>query len=547
MGLVSNIMALPASVRASEFRGESAWLNDMGDIGYETTSGISVGPNNAIGLSAVFAAVRRLAEDVSGLPLKAYRRIPGGGKQQASDDPRHATRSGRMINLYDLVHKRPNDEMGSMKFRQILIWWAVLYGNAYAEIIDNGGYAVELVPIHPHRVTPRRDDGGRMYYRVTNEGDQATNLDPGKIIHLCGISDDGMVGLMIPMLGRNSFGVYMAAERFAGKYFGAGATLKGVVLSDKPFKDQAARQEYISAFNSQFNHNKWMMLDDGATVQELGSDPEKSQLVEVLKFRIEDVARWVGIPPVKIGHNQNTPYTNVESLNQQYFLDGMKPWALRIEEECNLKLIPDGEPDLFVEHVVEALMWADAKTRAEVMNLGIRGGWRNPNEARDIHNLNPIPGGDRFRVETNLAIVDENGDPQPVGGKPEAAAPRPMGAPRDNAEAVKVAMMPTMVSVSERIIDREVKALTNKKSVSRSWIDDFYNKHRSFIVEVVSPPLMTMARLCGTDATGAAERYADEHVAESRGRIKANEDPGKWPIDRPAWMAKHLTDEVCHE
>lgn len=547
MGFLTSMM-LPArsAVRESEFHGEAAWLADTGDFGAATPAGVRVSPGNAITLSAVFASARAIAEDVAGLPLKAYRRLPGGGKEPANKDPTRAAPGGLMVNLYRLVHDRPNHEMGSFRFRSLMIWWALVYGNAYAQILRVDGYPVAMVPIHPGKVSPKRDDTGEMYYQITDlSGSNTKTLGARDVFHLMGITDDGMLGHVISNIGRNSFGVYMAAERYTGTYFGSGATLKGVVSFDGDFKTAEARAEYISRFNSSYNNNKWLLADNGAKINQLGSDPEKAQLVETLRFRIEDVARWFRVPPVIIGHNTATPYANIEPLNQMYWLTGMKPWALRIEEEGNNKLIAEKESaDLFIEHVVEALMWADAKTRAEVQNLRIRGGWGNPNEAREVHNMNPIPGGDKFRIEQNLALLDDDGVPAAVN-RPAGPPGQPVP-PMNNRDAVKLAMMPALVALSERLVAREFKAISATKSATPDWLGKFYAGHRSWIVSEVGPVIDSMARLAGTDPAGIADRFADQHVGESRRRIEASDDPARWMIDRPAWMASYIGDEVCN-
>ncbi len=555
MGILTDTFA----ISESELRGEAAWLADVGDIGMSTSSGEKISPANVITLSAVFASARNIAEDVARLPLKAYRRVDKGGKVSAADDPRSAAPDGRMVNLYSLVHDKPSVELTNLRHRSLLVWWALLRGNAYAEIVMNNGVPVDLPPTHPDRVRVMRDSDNRLFYRVRNKlGEKETDIPARNMIHIRGISDDGVMGHIIPLVGKDSFGVYMAAERFTGSFFGNGATLAGVLTFENDFKTQASREAYINAFNAKYagahNANKWMLADFGAKVEQLTANPKNSQLIETLGFRIEDVARWFRIPPVKIGHNTNTPYTNVESLGRDYHMDGIMPWTIRIEEEYNDKLVPVNDTDLFVEHVVEALMWADTKTRTEVHNMRITGGWESRNEARAIENKNPIPGGDQFVMMQNMAIVDDDGKPEPVNTPtpptpPDAPAPPgTSGGGGKDSEAIKASSMPIFVDAAERVIDREAKALAGKKKWTFENLDEFYRGHHRHVVTAFTPVLVTMGKLVGSDVTGMAERYADMHVGESRRRLAADEDPSGWMIDRPAWIARHLTDlVVCNE
>lgn len=549
MGLMSNLFGKPAAITQSEMRGPEAWLYDVGGDRTFTSAGVEVGTNNAITLSAVFASARAIAEDVACLPLKAYRRLEGGGKESAADEERwRSPVLNRQVNTYDLVHDEPNPEMTDLTFRSLLLWHAILWGNGYAEIERSGGREVALWPLHPATVQSKRDSNGALYYEVRQRG--GANTQPRRIasrdmIHVSGISDDGIVGLMITKYASESLGVYLAAERFTGKFFGNGATLSGVITFDQDFKTPEARKLYIDGFNNLFggsaNSHKWILADSGAKINTISSDPEKSQLVDTLRFRIEDVARWFRVPPVIIGHNTATPYTNIEPLGQMYLKFGLKPWAKRIEKEFKRKLLGD-RPEMFIEHVVNALMWADAKTRAEYYNLGIRGGWLLPNESRDFENMNPYPGGDRFRVEQNLAVIDEQGRPEQVN-RPAAASD---AAQALDVEAAKLHAMPVFVDAAERMIAREVKAFGAKKNPDAAWVDKFYEGHRKEVAAAFVAPIAALSSMAGAVACGLAERYADMHVGESRRRLQEGEQPDTWMTERPAWIARFLTDEVCN-
>lgn len=65
--------------------------------GNASTSGISVTPETAIRVAAVFACVRVLSETLASLPLITYRRLPNGGKERATDHY-----------IYKKLHESPN-------------------------------------------------------------------------------------------------------------------------------------------------------------------------------------------------------------------------------------------------------------------------------------------------------------------------------------------------------------------------------------------------------------------------------------------------------
>ena len=89
--------------------------------GPETNAGARVDHNTAMGIPAVWACTRIIAETIASLPLFLYTR-KGRGKDRAASHP-----------LYTLLHDRPNPEMSAMSFRETQTYHLLHWGNCYAE------------------------------------------------------------------------------------------------------------------------------------------------------------------------------------------------------------------------------------------------------------------------------------------------------------------------------------------------------------------------------------------------------------------------------
>lgn len=556
MSWLSNLIK-PHAISDSEMRGENAWLYDLGESSYQTSSGIRVTDDNFLSLSGVYAAARAISEDVAAMPLKVYRKLPQGGKEVASDEPKWLSEPlGFNVNLHKLLHKCSNPYMTNITYRSLLVWWATLYGNGIAEIkYDDARRPIAFYPIHPHIVDVEYNQEVGVWYDIREDrfGGKRRRLYSEDVIHIKGPSNDGIVGDLINKRAAEAYGIYLAAERTSASFFGRGATLAGLISFEQSFKTKEARQAYREEFNRQYtgasNAGRWMITDGNAKVQPFSVDPERAQMLDSIRFRIEDVARWFRVPPVILGHNTSTPYANIQPLGQFYYNFGLKPWAIRIEQEHDRKLIYDD--DMFVEHVVDSLMWADPKTRTEVHAMRIRSGLATPNEAREVENMNPYEGGDRFRVEQNLALLNEDGEPEQANTPTESTAPNDSQDAEDSigsTEETQAAMMPVFVDAAERLIRREARAYQSKKNPTPDWLDSFYVGHREAVVESIRPAATMAKKLLGskTDINRLLSRYADMHVLESRRRLSEGEDPAAWIIDRPAWIARHLTDEVSN-
>ena len=125
--------------------------------GANTATGLNVNEYTALQSVAVLACVRILAETIASLPLKVYER-QAKGRRLATDH-----------HLYPILHKRPNPEMSSYKFKETLQGHLCTWGNAYSEIEWNmsNGTVKALWPLRPDRMTVTRENGKLWYvYRL---------------------------------------------------------------------------------------------------------------------------------------------------------------------------------------------------------------------------------------------------------------------------------------------------------------------------------------------------------------------------------------------
>ena len=142
--------------------GYDLWGTDFDALGTSNASRINVTPENSLKVAALLACVRLKSESLASLPWHVYRRIPGGGKEVA-DTP-----------LNEVLSLSPNSWQSSFEFRELMHSWVLLWGAAFAKIkVGRRGAVDELIPLHPSRMTVRRQANGRLrYYYADPEGGQ---------------------------------------------------------------------------------------------------------------------------------------------------------------------------------------------------------------------------------------------------------------------------------------------------------------------------------------------------------------------------------------
>lgn len=118
--------------------------------------------DSALNYSAVWCATRLMCGIGSSFPLPLFRRTGPNSQRKVYDHP-----------VYRLLNVAPNPEMTAVSFRSVMWQWQINWGNAFAEIVREGGTPeaplLALWPIHPARVAIHRDPYGDMFYRVQNE------------------------------------------------------------------------------------------------------------------------------------------------------------------------------------------------------------------------------------------------------------------------------------------------------------------------------------------------------------------------------------------
>jgi HK97 family phage portal protein len=361
-----------------------------------TDTGLAITPHTALNIAAVYQAVNVLANDVAKLPLHIYRRTPDGGRER---DTLHAASY--------LLRRKSNSDLTSFMLVKTMMLHALLWGNGYAFILrDNAAKPLELILLLPDRTKPIRVNGELRYQ--TKIGNESRVLRPEDVLHIRGLAHDGITGLSMIDLARESLALGLAAEKFGTKFFGNGSVASGVITYPGRLKEQAAnnlQNEFEEKHQGLTNAHRTILLQEGAKFTPLTIPPETAQFLGTREFQKSEVASWFNLPPHKVGSGDRTSYASLEVENQSYLDNSLDPWLLTLEFECFDKLLTEQEKQTeshFVEFVREALLRADLPTRYAAYTSAITNGFMSRNEVRRRENLPPIEGGDAFLTPLNM-------------------------------------------------------------------------------------------------------------------------------------------------
>ena len=397
----SILVPLSTAQDLSDIQHPTAWLKDAW-IGRRSTAGIAVSPTAALSLSAYFACLRNISEDVGKLPLLTYRQ-QDRGKELAKNHP-----------LFAILYLQANDYMSAMTFRETLTHHAMGWGNGYAEIVRDGdGTPTELYPIHPSRVRITNTEEFGVMYNVyiasTFSGgmiphESAIAIPAANMLHIRGLGAEGLYGYSIAELAAESLGLSLSAEMFGTSFFANGLSSSGVLEYAGELSEEAQKKLRISfteTYSGPANTGKPLILEDGMTWKAMGIPPEQAQFLATRVFQVQEIARWFRMPPHKIQDLSEATYSNIEYQNIEYVTDTLAPWLVRWEQEIKRKLFGLDSP-YYAKHVVQSLLRGDHQARAKFYETMFKIAALNANEIRELEDMNPIgDDGDEYFVQAN--------------------------------------------------------------------------------------------------------------------------------------------------
>lgn len=360
-----------------------------GQGGGQTKSGVLVGPHRALAIPAWYSGVRWISETTAFLPVHNFHE-PLGGERQERALPKWV--------------KKPGDDVPWPAVVEFWLMSLLHRGNAYGFKVRNEvGQVVGMRPLLPHRVRPGRTSAGQKVFQIDGTDVAYT---PREVLHIPGLSYDGIVGLDPITVFAETLGRIAAADEFAAREFGDGFHMSAYLQVAQPLtKTQAdALAAQAKALHSGLqNSHQLGVVGNGAEVKTLTLNPEQLQLLESRKWGSIEVAQMLRIVPHKLYNLERATYSNIEHQSIEAVGDGIRPWAQRIETFVN------SDPDLvrrnFIEFNLDALLRGDLKARYESYTAGVNAGVLMPSEPRRWERLPHVAGSDYLLRPLNMATV----------------------------------------------------------------------------------------------------------------------------------------------
>jgi HK97 family phage portal protein len=375
------------------------WYGPRGGM---SAAGQNVTVDTAMQLSTVYACDRVLSETVASRPLNVYRRDANGTKKQADQHP-----------LARLLRTAPAPGYTAYRFTQFGVHHLDLRGNSLSRIrIGATGQVDSLTPLAWDRITVRFDNG-KVFYEYTPAYGPRDVFLPDEVLHIRGLSEDGVVGLSPIAVQRNTIGKALAAGDYGSRFFANDARPGTVVFKHPKSLSDIAYSRLKGEIESKFtgaNRFRPLLTEDGMEMETLSVSNEDAQFLETLGFNRTEICAIMRVPPHKVADLSRSTFSNIEHQSLEFVNDSIAPLCRNFEQEINAHpaLLGDdgaGQEGFYCEFDLSELLRGDLLSRMNSYWIGIQGGVLSPNEARAREGMNAREGGDVFLTPQNMGVA----------------------------------------------------------------------------------------------------------------------------------------------
>lgn len=394
-----------------------------------------------VAFSAVYACTTIISGDIAKMPVQTFRidRDTGARELLRGD-------------YYAALMREPNGYQTAADFMQLFMLSVLLQGNGYAFARrDPRGRISELHVLDPRTTRPYVDtDTGEVYYKVGANalaglsGD--ATIHERDIVHhrLPLLPAYPLVGVTPVFAAAASSAVGLHILRNSQSFFGNASRPAGVLTAPgKLSKDTADRlkEDWDNNYSGQ-RYGKTAVLPEGLKWEPLTITAQDAQLIEQLRWSVEDVGRVFRVPPFMLGDTAKATYRNSEALGRAY-LTGCLGYHLEVLEQ-RFRRAFELPANMELRFDLSTLLRAEIDVRYAAYQTALQSAWTTINEVRAQEGLSPVEGGDEPHIQMQYIRLSDSGKTS-AAPSPFTPPPAPVPPADDAGDAGQARIDPALV------------------------------------------------------------------------------------------------------
>jgi len=528
-----------------------AWARILGvTLPANATAGVS--EEEALAIPTLFACLKCISEDVARHSFYAAKQV---GHEEYLPEWQHPI--NRVLNW------RANPEMSAYSFHEAMVFNAAFRRDSFAEITSSPREKVAaLYPLHTSCVEVKRNEQTKkLEYVYNNRNGTIVTLPREAVLHIHGLSDDGITGMNWKQMHANStLALPSLLLKMLNAFLRNDGRPSGIMSPPDNFPaDVKGLKELEDAWVKRYAGDKKGRVafsPPGFKYQQLGMDFDSAQIAELMQLGPKQICAMLRVPPSWVGlaaENQN----QADDMTM-YNVNGLGPWRSRLEGEFTRLVDDEG---LVVIADEWELTRGDYKTRAEANANAIRTGVATRNEIRVKEGYVRIKeeAMDQPSIEWNSIPANKVADVMDARIAKEQGKTGPndiANSPRDPSSARKVAHAFTSIAAAQMrgMLRRERDRLSKRRGEDYAkHAGDVLDRQEQEIRDNLSPIVESLAGVAGALGIGADHNELIEtacgfHSKESRAKC-IEQSAAAWSDEQVEAEAKRrsalLMDELA--
>lgn len=345
-------------------------------------------------VAAFYNAVQDKAETIGQLPIKMYRRLADGSREEI--------KKGRYYNIFT---QKPCDYMTMQGFLEMMVTSLETNGAfyAYKELNDRGN-VMSIIPFKNQRnVTPSMDSYGNVYYTyTTNDGRTRDPYAIEDLVIIHKFTRDGFTPILPIIYQGTLIGIAKSQDESYHELQQNGITSQMGLATEAFFNDPDAinrlREDWgpQGKFRGPGGTRRVPIFENGLKPVKLSLTPQESDLLNNKRFTAEQIYSMVGVPEYRLKLDKVSAGVLPE-LDEYYMRNKLNPILRKFEAAWN-DFLPEG---MYVEVNRKAFYAGSPWRLVEHVEKEVKGGLATINEGREDLGRERVDGGDVFAIDNN--------------------------------------------------------------------------------------------------------------------------------------------------
>ncbi len=339
------------------------------------------GQEAALGLPALYAGAKILADSAASLPLRVYTKSNGSPK------------------LYTGPTMFDSPSLIGTKFDWLFAGMTslVLHGNAWGLITGKDAYGfpkgIEWLP--PQDVYVLDDQEWRfnpLRTKVFVYGREMKWFGPDReLFHVNAFPLPGKIeGLSVLRAFATTIMAGKQAEEYGLSWYKSGGFPPGIFKNEELEVDPQQAANLRSMLVASLRRREPLVYGRDWEYTPVTVPPSEAQFIDAMQLNATQIAAILNLPPDRLGGSRGDSLTyNTVEMSSLQIIDALRPWLVRFEEAFS-EILPGNR---YVRFFTDALLKTDLKTRMEMYQIQRNIGLRSIDEIRELEDMAPLAGG----------------------------------------------------------------------------------------------------------------------------------------------------------